>query len=232
MVDLFQLLYDTTAIVAYLVLPVAIFAALFLLAWERGLEGDLVGFGKRTFLLLLVGGVIGYLANLPFFTWNGSVLMVNVGGALLPVAVSLVVLDQRILPGRTRELALFLGMLTLAVSATLVALVELPTRLGLVGFLACFALSGALLVALRRRRTSTTSATPRANGPERKTRSSGPAPPIEPRKAGAWKSCGWWRMSAPMRTPSVEAAKARAGASRRGQRSPTAARAMRRGATR
>ncbi len=151
MVDLFQLLYDTTAIVAYLVLPVAIFAALFLLAWERGLEGDLVGFGKRTFLLLLVGGVIGYLANLPFFTWNGSVLMVNVGGALLPVAVSLVVLDQRILPGRTRELALFLGMLTLAVSATLVALVELPTRLGLVGFLACFALSGALLVALRRR---------------------------------------------------------------------------------
>ncbi len=153
MVDPFQLFYDSTSLFAYLVLPFALFGGLFLLAWDRGLSGEALGFGKRTFLLLLVGGVVGSLGNLPFFAWNDSVLMVNVGGGLIPVTLSLVLLDRRLLPGKNLDLLAFVSGLLVSIAATLVLLVRLPSApsaLPTVGFLVGFGLGGGALLLARR----------------------------------------------------------------------------------
>jgi uncharacterized RDD family membrane protein YckC/uncharacterized membrane protein len=116
-----ELLSDTTALVALLALPPLAFGVLFLLAYDRDLGGEAMGFGKRTFLVLLVAVIVGWLANIPFFYWHGSIMAINVGGALLPIAISLTVLSQRLLPGRLRELSALLG----AVGAATVALLAL-----------------------------------------------------------------------------------------------------------
>ncbi|MDE1821116.1 MAG: RDD family protein [Euryarchaeota archaeon] len=154
MVDNLQLAFDTVGGVIGVTLPVLIYVPLFLLGWEKGLEGDRIGFGKRTFLLLLVGGIVGFLANLPLFGWNGSVIMVNVGGALLPVAIAIVLLDRRILPGRTRDTMLFGACFAASIGLTVALLAKFPPipshlRLDSLAFLLVFGAGGAAYVLLR-----------------------------------------------------------------------------------
>lgn len=89
MVDPMQLFADVTQDVALLALPPLLWLFLYLWAWQGGPESRIAGFGRRTFWLLLPGALVGSLANLPFFTWDASVLAVNIGGALIPLGLSL-----------------------------------------------------------------------------------------------------------------------------------------------
>lgn len=152
MVDPLQLTLDSGSLFAYLALPPIAIAALFLVAWDRDLGGEYFGFGKRTFLLLLVGGAIGWIANLPVFAYHGSVMAVNVGGALLPIAISLGVLAYRFFPGGARELASFVGAFAVATMAALLLLAYGGLHLQLLAIPLAFVV-GALLVLLLRAST-------------------------------------------------------------------------------
>ncbi|MGI0052676.1 MAG: hypothetical protein ACRECR_00240, partial [Thermoplasmata archaeon] len=80
MVDPFELAFDVTDTLAFLLLPALLWLFLYLWAWEDEASSLAAGFGRRTFWLLLPGCLVASLANLPFFTWNSSVLAINLGG--------------------------------------------------------------------------------------------------------------------------------------------------------
>ncbi|MHB8352283.1 MAG: DUF1614 domain-containing protein, partial [Thermoplasmata archaeon] len=133
MVDPFLLASDVAQTVALLALPPVLWLFLYLWAWQEPAESRAAGFGRRTFWLLLPGALVGSLANLPFLSWNSSVLAVNVGGALIPLGLSLY------LPARwigARPVLRAVGALA-AVVAVLFGFDLLPTapgRAGLVRF--------------------------------------------------------------------------------------------------
>ena len=117
---------DLAETVALLAFPAVLWLFLYLWAWEDSRSSRAAGFGRRTFWLLLPGALAGSIANLPFFGWNASVLAVNVGGALIPLALALY-LPSRWIGGRT----VLRGVAALgAVVAALFAIDLLPTAPG------------------------------------------------------------------------------------------------------
>lgn len=97
MVDPFQLTADIVETSVAVATPGLLWLFLFLLAWEDPSTARAIGFGRRTFWLLLPGAIVGAFVNLPFFAWSGDLLAVNLGGGLLPLVVSLVTL-RRVFP--------------------------------------------------------------------------------------------------------------------------------------
>lgn len=88
MVDPFQLASDILQADAFFLLPAALWLFLFLFAWEERDLARRTGFGRMTFWLLLPGAVLGTIADLPFFGWQGDILAINVGGGLIPVILA------------------------------------------------------------------------------------------------------------------------------------------------
>ena len=88
MVDPFRLGSDIVQTTIALATPALLWVFLFLFAWEETPRAEATGFGRRTFWLLLPGALLGTLVNVPFFAWSGDVLSVNVGGGLIPVLLS------------------------------------------------------------------------------------------------------------------------------------------------
>ncbi len=117
MVDPFQLGFDVLETTVSVATAPLLWLFLFLLAWEDPDAARAAGFGRRTFWLLLPGALLGSVVNLPFFAWSGDVLALNVGGGLVPLVVSLLVL-RRTFPGRDADdRALFLGLTLVAFAA-------------------------------------------------------------------------------------------------------------------
>lgn len=150
MIDLSDLISDSTGLVALLALPLIAFGVIFLLAYDRELGGQYFGFGKRTFLLLTLAALVGWVANIPFFTWTGSVMAINIGGALVPIAISLAALGTAILPGGHRELGALLIAVAAAIGALMAVIILAPSRVGSLAFFVIFVGAGLLLLVLRR----------------------------------------------------------------------------------
>lgn len=79
---------DVLQTVIFLVLPSILWLVLMRLAWTSPAVGRTSGFTRPIFWLLLPGAIIGTFGNLPLFLWNGDVLAIDVGGALVPLVVS------------------------------------------------------------------------------------------------------------------------------------------------
>jgi uncharacterized membrane protein/uncharacterized RDD family membrane protein YckC len=127
-VDVLQLTTDIVENSVYLVTPPLLWMLLFLSAWGNEAESRESGFDRRTFWLLLPGALLGEFANLPFFGWSHDVLAVNLGGGLIPLALS-VFLIGRILGDRARLLAVFLTSFAVLSGLSLAAVLVVPDGL-------------------------------------------------------------------------------------------------------
>ncbi|MGA7923883.1 MAG: RDD family protein [Thermoplasmata archaeon] len=110
MVAPFLLTIDILSTALFLLLPAGLWLFLYLAAWEHESWTRGIGFGRGTFWLLLPGSLFGTLGNLPFFPWHGNMLAINIGGGLIPVALSVVFL-LRVLDFPPRSVAVLLGVL-------------------------------------------------------------------------------------------------------------------------
>ncbi|HTT25515.1 MAG TPA: RDD family protein [Thermoplasmata archaeon] len=131
MVDVGTLALDILETTLYFVAPALLWWFVFALAY---LDADLArsaGFDRRTFWLLIPMVLLGEFANILFFGFGPDLLAINVGGGLIPIALSLWLL-YRILPDPIRSLAELLGAVVVATGLG-IATVELdpPGNLGL-----------------------------------------------------------------------------------------------------
>jgi len=100
MVDPWVLTNDTIAGIGSVVLTPLLWIGLFVWAWMRPVDARASGFGRMAFWLLLPGAFLSSLADVPFLPWAGDVLAINVGGALIPIVLTLVLLHRELaLPG-------------------------------------------------------------------------------------------------------------------------------------
>ncbi len=107
MVPPIQIAYDIAGTVAYYGLVPLLWVVLFLVAWEDGPFARSLGFGPRTFWLLVPGVVLAFFADLPFAQFDGDYLAINIGGGLIPLVLACV-LFARFAPPRARTLPAFL----------------------------------------------------------------------------------------------------------------------------
>jgi len=124
-VDPYLLTNDIVETSVYLATPPLLWMVLFLCAWGNEAEARESGFGRRTFWLLLPGALLGEFANLPFFGWSNDILAVNIGGGVIPLVLSLLLLG-RILGDRARLLAVFLAAFAAMSYFSLAAVFVLP----------------------------------------------------------------------------------------------------------
>ena len=100
MVDPWVLTNDTIAGIGSVVLTPLLWIGLFVWAWSRPADAQASGFGRMPFWLLLPGAILSSLVNVPFLAWAGDVLAINIGGALIPIALSFVLLRRELgIPG-------------------------------------------------------------------------------------------------------------------------------------
>ena len=128
MVDPVQLSIDIVSDTVSLLLPGALWVALFLLAWEHAPFAESIGFGRRSFWLLLPGAVLGSLAFLPIAPVSTDWVAVSFAGAIFPLLVGLLAFG-RAAPPRSRSLRMFL--LLLAVEGAALFVLVLPATVGL-----------------------------------------------------------------------------------------------------
>lgn len=72
----------------------AMLAVLYLVAWREVGDAEGIGMDRETFWLLLVGGSVGWIGNVPVFFWGSSIMAVNIGGAVIPIALSLYLMSR------------------------------------------------------------------------------------------------------------------------------------------
>ena len=128
MVDPFQLTNDIVGNTVSLALPGLLWATLYLVAWEREPFAESIGFGRRSFWLLLPGALLATFAILPIAPVSTDWVTVSFAGALFPLLVGLLAFG-RAAPPRSRSLTRFLALL--AVEGGLLFLLVLPVTAGL-----------------------------------------------------------------------------------------------------
>ncbi|MCI4351915.1 MAG: DUF1614 domain-containing protein [Thermoplasmata archaeon] len=96
MVDLAVLVGDVISQIGASIPTPLLWIGLFLWAWSRPAQALASGFGRMTFWLLLPGAFLASLADAPFLPWAGDVLAINIGGALIPVLLSIVLLRREL----------------------------------------------------------------------------------------------------------------------------------------
>jgi len=121
MVDPGQLAFDIAGNLAALAVPGALWALLFLLAWDHGSFADSVGLGRKAFWLLLPGALLASFALVPLAPVSYDWIAVSVSGALLPLLVGGLAVRRSFSPAR-RSFLLLAGLLV-AESAVLLGLV-------------------------------------------------------------------------------------------------------------
>lgn len=92
MVTEWTLASDVVQNVAFLATPPLLWLFLYLFAWESPGLARASGFGRLSFWLLLPGSLLGTIANLPFVPIAGNVLAINLGGGLVPVLLTALLL--------------------------------------------------------------------------------------------------------------------------------------------
>ncbi len=142
------LVLDVSGEVTGLALPAVLVAGLFLFGWDPEWSGEAFGFDRRTFWLVVGGGLLGWVANIPIFAYRGSVMALNIGGGLIPLAVALVLLGRRILPGGGRGLASLLLSLGAATAGAFALVAYLPAGEVVPALLALYLAVGCALAVL------------------------------------------------------------------------------------
>ena len=127
MVDLLQLSGDILANTISLAFPALLWVLLFLVAWERAPFAESIGFGRRSFWLLLPGALLATFGLFPIAPVSTDWVAVSFAGALFPLLVGLLAFG-RAAPPRSRSLQLYL--LLLAVEGGLLFLFVLPVTAG------------------------------------------------------------------------------------------------------
>ena len=136
MIDPVQLASDIVGNVALLGLPALLWAMIYLLAWENGPFAESIGFGRRTFWLLLPGALFATLVLLPVAPVSNDWLAVSFAGALFPLLVAALAF-ARFAPPERRSLGVFLPFLIAETVGLLVVVVEVPsTVLQVIGVIA------------------------------------------------------------------------------------------------
>ena len=128
MVDPFQLATDIVGNSISLLIPAALWAVLFLVAWEHGPFAESIGFGRKAFWLLLPGALCGSLGFFPIAPVSTDWVAVSFAGAVFPLLVGLLAFG-RVASPRARSLSLYL--LLLAVEGGLLFVLVLPATAGL-----------------------------------------------------------------------------------------------------
>ncbi len=121
MIDPVQLANDIAGNVAVLAFPAALWALLYLLAWEHGPFAASIGFGRRTFWLLVPGALLATLVLLPVAPVARDWVAVSFAGALFPLLIATLAFERFASPG-ARSVVLYLALLG-AETAALLALV-------------------------------------------------------------------------------------------------------------
>jgi hypothetical protein len=109
-VDLFQLTSDIVADTVSLALPGLLWVVLFLVAWERGPFAESIGFGRKSFWLLLPGAILATFGLLPIAPVSTDWVTVSFAGAIFPLLVGLLAFG-RVAPPRSRSLSRLLVLL-------------------------------------------------------------------------------------------------------------------------
>jgi uncharacterized RDD family membrane protein YckC len=113
-----QLTNDIAGNAVTLALPALLWGLLYLLAWEHGPFASSLGFGRRTFWLLLPGALLASLALLPIAPVTNDWLAISLAGALFPILVALLAFRRWAPPAR-ESVALFLVLLGVESAAAL-----------------------------------------------------------------------------------------------------------------
>ena len=118
---------DIAAIATGALLVPLLWLFLFLVLWEDRAYAQSIGFERWTFWLLTGAVVLSLFAELPLFPFDGDYLAVNIGGAIVPLALS-AALFAYFAPPRSRSLPMFLGIFgaEAVVSFAVVVLVASP----------------------------------------------------------------------------------------------------------
>ncbi|HKN07654.1 MAG TPA: RDD family protein [Thermoplasmata archaeon] len=127
MVDPIQLTSDIVNDTVSLALPGLLWATLFLVAWERAPFAESIGFGRRSFWLLLPGALFASFALFPIAPVSTDWVAVSFTGAVFPLLVGLLAFG-RAAPPRSRSLPRFL--LLLAIEGGVLFLLVLPATAG------------------------------------------------------------------------------------------------------
>lgn len=115
---------DVASFSVSVALPGALWASLFLLAWNHGPFAESVGLGRRSFWLLVPGALLASFALLPIAPVSYDWVAVGLAGAVFPLLVGGIALG-RYAPPLGRSLGTFLGLVA-AMSGALFVIV-LPT---------------------------------------------------------------------------------------------------------
>lgn len=127
MLDPIVLASDIVSDSVSLALPGLLWVALYLVAWEHAPFAESIGFGRRSFWLLLPGALLGSYALLPFAPVSTDWVAVSFAGAVFPLLVGLLAFG-RVAPPRARSLTRYLLLLT--VEGGLLFLFVLPSTAG------------------------------------------------------------------------------------------------------
>ena len=124
MVDLPTLASDVVQTVLFYGVPPVLWLFLFLLAWENPALARATGFGRLSFWLLLPGGLIGTIAQLPVVPIGAAYVAISVGGGLIPLFLSALLLRRvlRDLPGASGRFVVILLGATVASLLLVIAL--------------------------------------------------------------------------------------------------------------
>ncbi len=141
MIDPAQLATDIAGGVAALALPAVLWALLYQLAWEHTPFADRLGFGRRTFWLLVAGGLLGSIVLLPLAPISNDWLAVSYPGAVFPLLVVGFALAALAPPGR-RTIPPFVALVVLEAAVLLGIVVAVPN--GPVQFGAVLAVAAAV----------------------------------------------------------------------------------------
>ncbi|HYB79120.1 MAG TPA: RDD family protein [Thermoplasmata archaeon] len=128
MVDLLQLSGDILANTLSLMFPALLWVLLFLIAWEHAPFAESIGFGRRSFWLLLPGALLATFGLFPVAPVSTDWVAVSFSGALFPLLVGLLAFG-RAAPPRARSLSLYL--LLLAIEGGLLFPFVLPGTAGI-----------------------------------------------------------------------------------------------------
>ena len=125
MIDPVELASDIAGNVALLALPAVLWALLYLLAWEHGPFAESIGFGRRTFWLLLPGALLATLVLLPVTPVANDWVAVSFAGALFPLMIACLAFGRFAPPG-ARSVSAFLALVVAESLTLLILVVRVP----------------------------------------------------------------------------------------------------------